>query len=271
LILNEIKQIKGILMLEINEISSQKNTQIKLLRKLALKKYRRQRNQFTVENLTIIYDALKNGTHFTELFVTNNFIHKHREKFDYLQSHSSENTCYLIDEDLNKSYSQLDTPSGITAIYSIKSNVLDNQKSVLYLNGIKDPGNIGTLMRAALAFDVTNIVLDATCVDIYNSKSIHAAKDAIFKVNVIEDKEGTWLKERKGLLPIYVANSHNGISLSKVKSQKRFCLVLGNEAHGVTHDIIALADQSLHIEISKQIESLNVSSAAAILLYGLKN
>ncbi len=257
-------------MLEVNEISSQKNTQIKLLRKLALKKYRRQRNQFTVENLAIIYDALKNGTHFTELFVTNNFINKHREKFEYLQNCSSKNACYLIDEDLNKSYSQLDTPSGITAIYTIKAKSLDKNKPVLYLNGIKDPGNIGTIMRTALAFDVTNIVLDSACVDIYNFKSINAAKEAIFKVNVIEDKEGSWLKEQKNLLPIYAANSHNGTNISDMKSEKKFCLVLGNEAHGVSGDIIALADQNIHVEISKHIESLNVSSAAAILLHGLK-
>jgi len=257
-------------MLEITEISSQKNTQIKLLRKLALKKYRRQRNQFTVENLAIIYDALKNGTHFKELFVTSNFINKHREKFDYLQKCSPQKECYLIDEDLNKSYSQLDTPSGITAIYDIKSKLLDKNKSVLYLNGIKDPGNIGTIMRTALAFDVTNIVLDDGCVDIYNFKSINAAKEAIFKINVIEDKERIWLKEQKNSLPIYAANSHAGISLSEIKSEKRFCLVLGNEAHGVSQDIITLADKNIHVEISKYIESLNVSSAAAILLYGLK-
>ena len=256
--------------MEVNEIVSQKNTQIKLLRKLAQKKYRRQRNQFTVENLAIIYDALKSGYGFTGLFVTNHFIEKNREKFAFLQEYSKINSYYLIDEELNKSYSQLDTPSGITAIYDIKSKPLNKTKSVLYLNSLKDPGNIGTIMRTALAFDVPNIVLDSACVDIYNFKAINAAKDAIFKVNICEDKEGTWLDNKKNALAVYVANSNQGVPLSEIQRSKNFCLILGNEAHGVSESLIKLADKEIHIPISKQIESLNVSAAAAILLYGLQ-
>ncbi len=257
--------------MDVHEITSQKNTQIKLLRKLAQKKYRRQRNQFTVENLAIIYDALKSGYDFTGLFVTNRFIEKNQEKFAFLQEHSKINFYYLIDEVLNKSYSQLDTPSGITAIYDIQSKSLNKMKSVLYLNGLKDPGNIGTIMRTALAFDVPNIVLDAGCVDIYNFKAINAAKDAIFKVNIYEDKEGTWLDNKKNILSVYVAHSHQGVPLSEIQRSKNFCLILGNETRGVSEALIKFADKEIHIPISKQIESLNVSVAAAILLHGLQN
>lgn len=257
-------------MKEINKITSPKNTQIKLLRKLALKKYRRQYQQFTVENLAIIMDALKSGHDFMELFVTQNFIDKHSKKFEYIQERSSKESCYLVSEALNKSYSQLDTSSGITAIYAIKTKLLDNNRSVIYFNGIKDPGNIGTIMRTALAFDVSNVVLDVGCVDIYNFKSVHAAKDAIFKINVLEDEDGTWLQRQKGVMPIYVANSDQGEHLSGVDYQKKFCLVLGNEAHGVSESIVQCADKNIHIEVSNQMESLNVASAASILLYGLR-
>jgi TrmH family RNA methyltransferase len=257
-------------MLKVKKISSRQNNKIKLLRKLSSKKYRRQTNKFTVENLAIIYDALKSGHDFRELFVTQDFIDRHKEKFEYLQKTSKSDECYLIDESLNNYYSQLDTPSGITALYDIKYSSLDEKKSVIYLNGVKDPGNIGTIMRSALAFDVPNVVLDSTCVDIYNFKAISAAKDSIFKLNITEDESGAWLKEIKADMPIYAANSNGGVSLSEVKAKKRFCLVLGSESHGVSEDIKKLADKNIRIEISKQIESLNVSSAAAILLYGLK-
>jgi len=251
------------------EITSQNNTKIKWLQKLSQKKYRRQNNQFTVENLKIIYDALKSGYDFQDLFVTKDFMDKHSQEFEYLQKETKIDEYCLIDEDLNKYYSQLDTPSGITAIYETRSCSLDQAKSVVYLNGIKDPGNMGTIMRSALAFGVSNIVLDVICVDIYNFKVISAAKDAIFKLNIIEDKEGDWLKENKGILPIYVANSNEGLSLSEVKSDSRFCLVLGSESHGVSQEIVQLADKNIRIDIKGDIESLNVSSAAAILLYGL--
>ncbi|MDD3375072.1 MAG: RNA methyltransferase [Candidatus Omnitrophica bacterium] len=257
-------------MMNLKEITSLKNTKIKWLKKLSQKKHRRQNNQFIVENLTIIYDALKSGYDFQDLFVTKDFVDRHQEKFEYLQEKSKVPEYYLIDEELNKYYSQLDTPSGITAVYEPKPSSLDQAKSVVYLNGIKDPGNMGTIMRSALAFGVSNVVLDATCVDIYNPKVINAAKDAIFKLNIIEDSLGVWLKKNKGVLPIYVANSSDGISLSEVKSGKRFCLVLGSESHGVSEEIVQLADKNIRIEITGDIESLNVSSAAAILLYGLK-
>ncbi len=254
----------------VKEISSQKNTQIKWLKKLSLKKFRRQNNKFTVENLSLIYDALKNGYDFQELFVTQDFIDRNKEKFDYLKKQSKLDSYYLIDDQLNKHYSQLDTPSGITAVYESKQSTLDESKPVLYLNSIKDPGNIGTIMRTALAFDIPNIVLDATCVDIYNFKSISAAKDSIFKLNIIEDQDGAWINDNKTNFPIYVANSNEGENLAKIKTAKKFCLVLGSESHGVSDDIIALADKNIRIEISQQIESLNVASAAAILLFALK-
>ncbi len=252
------------------EITSQDNTKIKWLKKLSRKKYRRESNQFTIENLTTISDALKSGYDFQDLFATNDFISRHKQQFEYLQKASKLDECFLIDEDLNKYYSQLDTPSGITAVYEKNLSSLDQSKSVIYLNSIKDPGNMGAIMRSALAFGVSNVVLDATCVDVYNFKVINAAKDAIFKLNIIEDSDGVWIKENKGVLPIYAANSNVGICLSKIKVPRRFCLVLGSESHGVSEEIIQLVDQNIRVEIAGDMESLNVSCAAAILLYGLK-
>ena len=253
------------------EITSQNNCQIKLLRKLAQKKYRRQNSKFTVENLAIIYDALNSGFDFTALFLTQDFIDKNKEKCEYIQNKTKLIGYYLIDEALNSSYSQLDTPSGITAVYDKIPSVFNDSKSVVYLNGIKDPGNIGTIMRTALAFDVLNIVLSPTCVDIYNFKAISAARDSVFKLNIIEDHDGNWLNGKKGKIPILVADSNNGVSLSEVKRGGSFCLVLGSESHGVGEDMVKIADKSIKIEISNSIESLNVSSAAAILLHGLSN
>ncbi|MFA4941952.1 MAG: RNA methyltransferase, partial [Patescibacteria group bacterium] len=173
----------------------------------------------------------------------------------------------LIDSRTNKRYSNLDTPSGVTAVYNMEEKKL-NKSSIIYLNGVSDPGNLGTIMRSALAFDFVNLVLDETCVDVYNPKVIGAAKDTIFKLNIIEDKTGDWLKNNK--LPIYAADSHSGVALAKFKPAKAFCLVLGSESHGISPEIMKRAEKSLKIEISPKIESLNVATAAAILFYELK-
>lgn len=247
------------------KITSSQNNQIKLLEKLNLKKYRQELKQFMVENLVIISDALKAGHDFKALFITEEFASKHQEQLEYLENNTQAQNFYLIDQKLNKRYSNLDTPSGITAIYNMLEHELD-KTSVIYLNGISDPGNLGTIMRSALTFDFINLVVDANCVDIYNPKVIGAAKDAIFKLNIIEDR-GDWLNHNK--LPLYIADSHLGLDLAEFKPAKTFCLVLGSESHGINLEIMKLADKSLKIKGSSKIESLNVATAAAIFLYEL--
>ncbi|MFH1187401.1 MAG: RNA methyltransferase [bacterium] len=252
------------------KIISPQNGGIKLLKKLSLKKYRNETGKFAVENLAIIYDGLQSGYDFETLFITEDFIKKNKEKFEYLQKNSKSDKFYLIDEKLNKHYSELETPSGVTAIYKIKISSLTPNKSVIYLNGVSDPGNLGTIMRTCLAFDFANLIVDENCADIYNPKTINAAKDSIFKLNIFKDKDNNWLKKNKNIFFVYAASSRNGISLDKFKPSKLFCLVLGSESHGVSGEIIKLAKENIKIEISKNIESLNVASAAAILLYELR-
>ena len=249
------------------KIVSSQNAQIKLLEKLNIKKYREQLKQFLVENLAIILDGLNDNYDFEALFVTEEFMDKHPEKLAYIESKSQCQNYYLIDSKLNKQYSSLDTPSGITAIYSQPDKKLD-ESSVVYLNSINDPGNLGAIMRSALAFDFRNLVLDDNCVDIYNPKVISAAKEAIFKLNIIEDKTGAWLADNK--LPVYVTSSHQGDDLAVFKPAKLFCLVLGSESHGVSSEIMKIAKANIKINISAQLESLNVATAAAILFYELR-
>lgn len=252
---------------EYKQITSQDNTQIKLLQKLKAKKYRHEFRQFAVENLAIIFDALKDGYDFEALFVTEEFRDKHPEKLKILEDNSQAPDFYLISRKLNERYSYLDTPSGITAIYSMRTKELDSS-SVVYLNNIGDPGNIGTIMRSALAFNFNNVVLDKDCADIYNPKVISAAKDAIFKLNILEDNDGGWIQGNK--LPVYTADSGHGVDIADLNPARVFCLVLGSESHGVSPDITKLAETSIRIGISAKIESLNVSAAAAILLYELR-
>jgi len=254
-------------MQKIETITSVQNNHIKLLKKLALKKYRSEFRQFTVENLTIISDALLAGYDFTALFVTVDFVTHHLDKFQFLQDHSPA-PYYIIDETVNRHYSQLDTPSGITAVYPFRETKLIPNQSVIYLNNINDPGNLGTILRTALAFNFNNIVLDATCVDIYNAKTISAAKNSIFMLNIFEDKSGAWLKDNQ--LPLYVTSSYGDSDLDNFQAADQFCLVLGNESHGVNEAIFNQATKKLKIDISENIESLNVSVAAGILLYKLK-
>ncbi len=254
-------------MQKLETITSLQNNHLKLLKKLALKKYRLEYKQFTVENLKIIIDALRAGYDFETLFVTAEFMTRNLDKFQFLQENSRAN-YYVIDEMMSAHFSQLDTPSGITAIYKMPESQKLTDDSIIYLNSISDPGNLGTIMRTALAFNFKNLVLDDNCVDVYNAKTIAAAKNSFFMLNIIEDKKGDWLRANK--LPLYVTSSHGDSDLEGFKADDKFCLVLGNESHGVSEEINNLAVKKIKIDISDDIESLNVSVAAAILFYKLQ-
>lgn len=254
-------------MQKIETITSLQNSYIKLLKKLASKKYRLEYKRFTVENLKIIIDSLKEGHDFEALFVSPDFVERNYESFKLIQAQSKATYC-IIAEKIFSHFSQLDTPAGIVAIYSLVEKNKLSDDSVVYLNNISDPGNLGTILRSALAFNFKNIVLDSNCVDLYNSKTIAAAKNSFFSLNILEDKGGLWLLNNK--LPIYITSSYGKTDLNNFKAAKKFCLVLGSESHGISKEIEDLADKRIKINISNKLESLNVSAAAAILFYKLQ-
>ena len=254
-----------------HKISSLDNPSIKLLCKINQEKYRKVFNKFNIESLSTIIDGIKEGYTPEDLYISENFIKKYPCEFSYLEKHLSLPHFNLITTRINKHCSQLSSPSGIIAIYNIQTSSLNNKGSVIFLNGINTPGNMGTILRTSLAFGINNIVTDTSCVDIYNSKVLTAARDAIFKLNFLKDTGKEWLQKQKDRLHIYVADAHGGDPLDKfeVKNKDKFCLIVGNETHGVDKSLIDLADNRLTIKLSSRMESLNVANATAIILYKL--
>jgi len=249
-------------------IKSKDNSQIKILKKLSQKKYRENHGQFIVENSLIIKDALQDGYDFLSLFVSNDFKKRHQGQYEYLQKYSKSKNFYIIDQKINKHFSSLKTPSGICALYSITSKSLQEDKPVVYLNAINDPGNLGTIMRTMLAFGFNNLVLDENCADIYNAKTINASKDSIFKINIFHDKDMHWFKQNK--LAVYVSDVHRGKNIDSFSPARNFCLVMGSESHGVDQKIKKIAKENIRIQVDKKIESLNVAIATTIFLYKFK-
>lgn len=245
------------------EILSSDNKQIKLLKKLKLKKYRQESALFLVENFVIIKDALNSGDDAQMIFLSSYFIEKNKEEVEFLKKHSQAEFFEITDK-LNKEFSSLDTPSGVAAVYSKVERELSSSPKI-YLDNINDPGNLGTIMRSAAAFGFENIILSADCVDIYNHKTISSAKNSIFKLNVLIDEEGTWLKKNISKeMKLYVSDVKDGQDVFEFKASLDFCLVLGSESHGVREEISKMADERLMIRMGGNMESLNVAVAAGI-------
>jgi len=248
-------------------IESKDNKKIKHLRKLNNKKYRDEYSEFLVENWTTIKDAFQDGYKFKQIFITNEFLEKNKPEIEKMLVEET----YLINERINESFSNLKTASGICAVYDKLDNKINLKKSIIYLNAISDPGNLGTILRSALAFNFKNIILDENCVDLYNYKVINASKDAVFKLNIEIDKNLKILKQIKDKIKIFSTRLEKSNGLDILKKEKIFCLVLGNESHGVSKEIQKLSDAFIKINMEDEIESLNVSSVAAIIFHQIYN
>lgn len=248
-------------------ITSRDNDKIKQLRKLQHKKYRDKLDLFCAENLIIIYDALQAGYVPERLFLTETLLgQKNPMLISILESIDS---YFLINKQINKSFSSLETPSGICAVYQKKKSVEVKSKNIFYLNAIKDPGNLGTILRTALAFDFNNIVVDEYCADLYNPKTISSAKDSLFKLNIEKDDKFKILNNLRKEYKIIVTDVQSGSDVSRLDKGGKYCVVLGNEVKGVDATILEMAQEKIHIQMKGDIESLNVAASAAIILYEL--
>jgi TrmH family RNA methyltransferase len=254
------------------KITSTDNDKIKFLKKLGDKKFRDASGQFLVENLIIISDAMQAGFKPSQLFIREDLLEKENEKLDLIIEKFSD--YFVINEKVNKYFSSLSTPSGIVAVFDKQEKEINLAETVIYLNAINDPGNLGTILRTAVAFGMKNIVVDEKCTDIYNAKTISSAKDAIFKLNIAKDDNLKILDDIKKAMPVFATSLEGEMMDKKIFQKEKFCLILGNEANGVEESILKLADKKIKIPMSGEIESLNVAVSAGIIfreIYGMKN
>ena len=168
----------------------------------------------------------------------------------------------LVSEDVLHKLSSNVNPEGVVFIAKLNECKVSDPKKVLYLDHINDPGNMGTLIRTALAFDYDLIVTSEDSVSVYNEKVVNSTKGAIFCIPI----KGGKLSEFASSHQILVTNlGKNAVDFNEVKLQERFVLVLGNESHGVSKENLKLASQEIIIPI-KSIDSLNVAVAGGILM-----
>ena len=172
---------------------------------------------------------------------------------------------YLVNEEVMKKLSSNVTPEGVVFIAKVPEFKKDNFKKILFLDSINDPGNLGTLTRTALAFGYDAVVTSPDSVSVYNEKALAACKGANYLIPVFQDDLSSYKDEYQILVSTLKDNS---IDVKDVKLEDKFVLVLGNEAHGVSHKSEQLASLFVKIPI-ENINSLNVAVAGGILMYQL--
>ena len=171
----------------------------------------------------------------------------------------------IITDSQFKKISSTSTPSGIAALCNIpRSPYIDFKvRKWIYLDKIRDPGNLGTILRSALWFGFKNIILSSKSVDPYNPKAIRSGMGSHFGLNLYQNiRLNDFIKTH-----LIVSGSTCGEDISVFKLPEKYVLVLGNEAHGISKNIEPLIQKSVSIKRLGEGESLNLSSAASILMY----
>ena len=233
----------------IKAITSKDNGRIKFASSLKEKKYREENKMFLAETKKALEMALK-ANRVSEVFTT-----------EYLDI-PEEIPQYLVSEELLKRISNNVNPEGVVFIAKMDDSEIKTANKILYLDEITDPGNMGTLIRTALAFSYDLVIVSENCVSIYNEKVVNSSKGAIFNIPVRKGK----LSKYKGSHQIIVSMlSKKAINLDEVEIKDKFVLVLGNESRGVSSETRQLADIEVIIPINN-IDSLNVAVAGGILM-----
>ena len=239
-------------------ITSLNNPTIKEISKLKNKKYRDLTNTYLVEGDHLIEEAYKNNLLTKIILLEDTTCNYDIEKI-------------YVTKEVMKKLTELDTPNKIIGI--VKENTpLPIGNKILILNNIQDPGNLGTIIRSSVAFDIDTIVLSPNTVDIYNPKVIRSTQGMIFYTNIITLKLKEFIDEIKTKnYTIFGTNVRNGKNIKEITLPEKFALVLGNEGQGVSKEIESLCDDNIYIKMSSKCESLNVSVATSILLYEVYN
>ncbi|WP_299255305.1 RNA methyltransferase [uncultured Aquimarina sp.] len=236
--------------------------QKKLINSLHQKKYRKQHGLFVAEGKKVINELLEADLELHSLFTL---------ETSYFET-SSDKT-FLVTENELKSISFLTTPQFAVAVFYIpKVKPVNYDGLVLALDDIRDPGNLGTIIRLCDWFGVTDLVCSEQTVDCFNPKVIQATMGSVTRVNIIYTNLQDVLTSQKNEIPIYGTFMDGEIIYREQLPQKGF-IVMGNEANGISEEIEKLVSKRIAIPrfgTTQITESLNVATATAIILNEFK-
>lgn len=234
--------------------------QIKLITSLQQKKYRKQEQLFIAEGIKVVQELLFSNFELLYLFTT---------KQDFLDV-SKDKVHAITDSELKK-ISALANPNTCLAVFKMPNPKEWNEKGlILALDDVRDPGNLGTIIRLCDWFGIETLFCSEESVDIYNPKVVQATMGSISRVNVVYGDLELFLKESS--LPVF-GTFMDGNNIYQEKLPKEGIIVMGNEANGISPSVEKLVSQRIAIPRFGNLqltESLNVATATAIILSEFK-
>lgn len=252
-----------------NLISSKNNTKIKYTAKLfCSSKFRSQNGLFVIEGLRLCIDAFKSNVKIKTVFVTKDIIIKNN-KF-VIDIIKNAEVSFEVSDDVLKHISNTVSPQGIVCVCeNIKPDlcISDNSK-IGVLFDVADPSNLGTISRTAEAFGIDALVVCGGC-DIYNPKALRASMGAIFRLPILElAKDDAFRFFKKNNIKTYASTPRSEAkNCTDIDFSGKSAVLIGNEANGLSNEVINACDYAITIPMKGRAESLNAAAAASVLLF----
>lgn len=230
------------------KLTSVSNEKVKYWVNLKDKKFRDKEGVFLIEGDHLIEEAKKNNLIKYTISMVN-------EEADY----------YVTKEIMEKISHQKSISYNVAVCDFLKEDSIGG--NVLILDNLQDPGNLGTIIRSAVAFSIDTIIIGDTCVDLYNPKVIRSTEGMIFNLNIIRRNLKEIIPVLKNLgYKIIGTDVNKGIDARKI-NKDNIAVVIGNEGNGLSEEVKALCDEFIYIKIASNCESLNAGVAASIIMY----
>ena len=250
-------------------ITSKDNEQIKQIRKLKDKKYRDEMGIYIVEGIKTVNEAIAEEADIQTIVICDDSNEQGELKQRMLYEVAKYNIIY-VNEKVFEFISEVMHPQGILAVIKKKEECKIDYKEdlIVVLDNIQDPGNLGTIIRTVDSIGLKQIVLSKGTVDPYSPKVVRSTMSGIFRVNAVEVEDiiHTLKEMKKHGFKIVATSLETEKSIYDI-SYNKTVVVIGNEANGVSKEVLDLADEKVKIPMLGRTESLNASVATGIVLY----
>ncbi len=263
-------------------IVSKANSTIAKIAKLLNKKERKEAELFTLDGVKLFIEAYNFGAEIKYIVLNDNskFDDEVIKKIVFAKKNGA--TVICVNEAAFSKLTEESAPQGIVTVckflsihhFSALCDKVSSEERVMLFESVRDPGNVGSILRNAAAFGVDRLIFSADCADIYSQKVVRAAMGAIFKVRVdiVTDIIGTInILKNSDRRVISTTLGKNSLELRRDGISKGDVFIIGNEGHGISKEVISASDETMFIPMCEKTESLNASVAASILMWELFN
>lgn len=274
-------------MIKSEVITSRQNASIVSACKLSEKKHRDAEGKFKIDGIKLFEEAVISGVKIETVFVCQNSVDRLIERVGDLFNKISDADIKILSDGVFDKLSEEKSPEGIICVAkhidklhkiitidkddSLKEELIPETDSKIFaVESVRDPGNMGTIIRTAAAFGVDTLLISSDCADIYNPKTVRAAMGALFRQKIVRTNgfsKALRLLSRNGRTTYAATLGKKAVLLGDNTPNELGCIVVGNEGHGLSNETIAACDHNILIPMTVGAESLNAAVAASVCMW----